>query len=160
MQRLETSITIEASSQRVWDVLVDFARYPEWNPFITRITGEAVPGARLTVRLQPPEARGMTFRPRVLVAAPGRELRWVGHLLVPGLFDGEHTFVLEETTGHSCRFRQAETFRGVLVGFLSKRLPEVADGFEDMNLVLKQRSEQGADEPGETTSGDATHPGP
>ncbi len=38
----------------------------------------------------------MTMRPTVLVAEPGRELRWLGRLLVPGLFDGEHRFTIEE----------------------------------------------------------------
>lgn len=37
----------------------------------------------------------MTFRPTVLVAEPDRELRWRGRLLVPGLLDGEHAFVVE-----------------------------------------------------------------
>jgi len=39
-------------------------------------------------RLAAPGARGMTFRPIVLEADPGRRLRWRGHLLLAGLFDG------------------------------------------------------------------------
>lgn len=37
----------------------------------------------------------MTFHPVVLVAVQERELRWLGRLLIPGLFDGEHTFQLD-----------------------------------------------------------------
>jgi hypothetical protein len=36
----------------------------------------------------------MTFRPTVLNAETNRELRWLGHLLAPGLFDGEHSFTI------------------------------------------------------------------
>jgi hypothetical protein len=42
-----------------------------------------------------PGRRPTTFRPRVLEAEPARRLRWLGHLLVPGLFDGEHRFTIE-----------------------------------------------------------------
>jgi hypothetical protein len=31
----------------------------------------------------------------VLEVVPGRTLRWLGHLLVPGIFDGEHYFEIE-----------------------------------------------------------------
>ena len=37
----------------------------------------------------------MRFKPRVLKAEPNRELRWLGHLGIPGLFDGEHIFTIE-----------------------------------------------------------------
>ena len=57
----------------------------------------------------------MTFRPTVVKLEPGRELRWLGHLGVQGIFDGEHGFrVVPEDVGR-CRFEQFETFRGLLV---------------------------------------------
>ena len=39
----------------------------------------------------------MTFRPTVLAVNPGRELRWRGQLLLPGIFAGEHSFLIEPT---------------------------------------------------------------
>src|SRR5262249_6943795 len=95
MRELQTEIEIAAPAERVWQVLADFGAYPEWNPFIRRVTGEARTGARLEAHFQPEGARGMTFRPTVLNAEPNRELRWLGRLWLPGLFDGEHAFVLE-----------------------------------------------------------------
>src|SRR5690349_17967051 len=65
MHEIETAIEIEAGPREVWRVLTDFARYPEWNPFITRISGDLVDGGRLQVRIVPPGAGRMTFRPRV-----------------------------------------------------------------------------------------------
>ena len=67
--------------------------------------GSLTPGSKLTVRLQPPGSKGMTFKPTVLKADPGGELRWIGHLLFPGLFDGEHHFIIEHTEGGQCTFR-------------------------------------------------------
>jgi hypothetical protein len=141
MKRIERTIDIDASAERVWQVLVDFAHYPDWNPFVTSVSGEAVAGGRLKIRLQPPGGRGMTFRPRVLAAFPGREFRWLGRFLVPGLFDGEHSFVLEPVGPNRCRLVQAETFRGLFVALFGKGLDATAEGFEQMNTALKTRAE-------------------
>ena len=83
MEELHSEIEIKASAERVWELLTDFASYPEWNPFIRQISGEPITGERLEVRIEPPGGRGMTFRPTVLNVEDNRELRWLGHLLVP-----------------------------------------------------------------------------
>jgi hypothetical protein len=56
----------------VWEVLSDFDAYPEWNPFIRRISGSPHEGEKLEVRIEPPGSRGMKFKPTVLEATPGR----------------------------------------------------------------------------------------
>ena len=94
-RRIATAIDIDAPADAIWRVLVDFPAYPEWNPFIRRIAGEAKVGAKLEVTAQPANRKPMTFRPTVRVADPDRELRWLGRVLLPGIFDGEHAFVIE-----------------------------------------------------------------
>jgi hypothetical protein len=89
-RELESEVKVQASPERVWEVLTDFAAYPDWNPFIVQAGGRAAPGSRLELRMRLPGRRPTTFRPQVLEAEPARRLRWPGHLLVPGLFDGEH----------------------------------------------------------------------
>jgi hypothetical protein len=37
--RLIKQVEIAASTSRIWQVLLDFPRYREWNPFITEIRG-------------------------------------------------------------------------------------------------------------------------
>src|SRR5215210_9363232 len=39
MKELHSEIEINAPAQRVWEVLTDFASYPQWNPFIRRASG-------------------------------------------------------------------------------------------------------------------------
>src|SRR5437879_5998834 len=94
-RRIEAAIEISAPPSRVWAVLTDFARMPAWNPFITSISGNLAQGARLSVRIAAPGKFGMRFKPTVMSVRPERELRWLGHLVVPGIFDGEHYFLLE-----------------------------------------------------------------
>jgi hypothetical protein len=143
MRLIDTQVEIAAPISRIWRVLWDFPRYPEWNPFITKIEGVPVFGARLRVRIQPPGRRPMTFKPIVLVAEADRELRWVGNLMLPGLFDGEHSLrVVDE--GRTCRFQQSERFSGVLAPLFSGGMFDATQrGFEAMNAALKVRAEAG-----------------
>ncbi|HEX5340642.1 MAG TPA: SRPBCC domain-containing protein [Gammaproteobacteria bacterium] len=80
MRRIETCIDIQATPEQVWRVLLDFPRYPEWNPFLIRIEGVAEAGARLRIVLQPPGGRVQRFRPGVLQVTPAKALRWLGRL--------------------------------------------------------------------------------
>jgi hypothetical protein len=142
VKTLATAIEIDAPAERVWGVLTDLAAYPVWNPFIRRIAGELTPGARLEVRLEPPGGMGITLRPTVLAADPARELRWLGHLLVRGLFDGAHRLALEPLGPGGSRFVQEERFTGLLVPFLARSLDRhTRPGFEAMNRALKARAE-------------------
>jgi len=139
---LRTEVEINAGPERVWAILSNFSAYPEWNPFIRFISGAPEKGARLEVRIQPSGAKGMTFRPCVLVADAGRELRWLGRLLVPGIFDGEHSFVIQPLAGGKVLLRQSELFSGVLVPLFRGSLDrDTKRGFEEMNLALKARAE-------------------
>jgi hypothetical protein len=86
---------------------------------------------------------GMSLRPTVVTADPGKELRWLGHVGVPGLFDGEHGFRIEPLGSDRVRFVQEERFAGLLAPLV---LPFVKrgtrQGFEAMNQALKARAEQ------------------
>ena len=142
MKELHSQIGINASAERVWSILTDFASYPEWNPFIRRISGELKVGERLDARLEPPGGRGITLRPTVLRAEPNRELRWLGHLLVPGLFDGEYSLLIQPLEESRVRFIQSEMFKGLLVPLLARSLDNnTLRGFEVMNGALKERAE-------------------
>ena len=140
---LHTETVIQDSPQRVWDVLADFEAYSEWNPFIPRISGSAETGSHLDVQLQPPGGRGMRLRPTVLAAKRPQELRWLGHLGVPGLFDGEHRFRIEPVGADRVRFVQEERFSGLLVPLVLRFVERgTRQGFEAMNQALKARAEQ------------------
>ena len=142
MRELRREIEVEAPPGRVWAVVIDFAAYPDWNPFIRRISGVLLEGGRLEVRIEPPEARATTFRPTVRAVEANRELRWLGRLLVPGIFDGEHSLRIEPLDGGRSRFVQSERFSGVLVGLVKGTLAKTEAGFEQMNTALKARVEQ------------------
>jgi len=143
MKELKTEILINTTPQKVWAILVDFQNYHEWNPFIKSITGNVLVGSKITVRLEPPEANGMTFKPKVLVFEMNKELRWLGNLLFPGLFDGEHKFELVDNGNGTTTFKQSEKFKGILVPLFKKMLDiNTINGFNLMNQKLKELAEQ------------------
>ncbi len=142
-KHLRAEIEIDAPAERVWEVLTDFPSFPSWNPFVRRISGKVETGARLTTYLVPPGGRGMSFKPVVRAAEANRELRWLGRLLIPGLFDGEHAFLIEPLGPGRVRFIQQERFTGALVPLFSRSLDRgTRQGFEEMNRALKARAEQ------------------
>ena len=142
MKELRTEVQINAPPERVWNVLTAFDLFNEWNPFMTRAEGEIQEGARLQVHIEPPGGTAMTFKPRVLRAVAPQELRWLGHLLIPGIFDGEHIFEISSVgDGRSCLVHREE-FRGLLVPLLWNSLAtNTKRGFEAMNAALKERAE-------------------
>lgn len=143
MRELKTSIDINAPAATVWAVLTYFPSYPDWNPLITSAEGKPLVGTKLKTRMKLPG--GTTFRisPRLRVVEPERELRWFGTLLIPGIFDGEHIFVIEPVSENKVHFRQEEKFYGVLVPLFGFFLKRTRQGFEAMNEALKRRCEAG-----------------
>jgi hypothetical protein len=140
---LDTEVEIEATAERVWDVLADFDAYPVWNPFIRRASGQLRDGQRIQVTIQPPGRDEFEFEPTVISAERGRELRWRGHLGIPGVFDGEHAFAIEPLGDGRVRFRHYEVMSGLLVPFLGGMLRDTERGFHEMNRALKARVEGG-----------------
>jgi len=141
MKEISTQIAIKASAAAIWNVLLDFDHYPEWNPFIKSISGKRKTGSQLTVFLQPPGEKGMTFKPTVLESKPHQEFRWLGKLWRGFLFNGEHYFLLQDMGNGTTNFIHGEKFTGILVGMLGGMLKNTKNGFEAMNEALKQRAE-------------------
>ena len=137
MNRIETEISIDAKPQKVWQVLTDFEQYPNWNPFIRSIKGEKKEGKKLTISINPPDGKAMTFKPIVLKYKPDKEFRWKGKLGIRGIFDGEHYFLLEEANGQT-KFIHGEEFAGILVPLMQKTLEKTEKGFILMNEALKK----------------------
>lgn len=140
---LITEILIESSADKVWKTFIDFARYPEWNPFIPKIIGEPRKGVKLEVHLNiPNEKKEMVYKALVLNVEENKELRWVGKMPL-GLFRGERRFFIEVINEKRVRFIHSEKFTGVLVGLVKKKINvNGRQGFENMNKALKMECEK------------------
>ena len=139
---LRTSIDIAASSQRIWEILTDFASYADWNPALLSASGEAVCGSELRVVIQWPGLKRDHYRLQVTGVTPGRELRWLGHFGMRGLMDGDHGFIIEPVDADRTRLIQTETFSGLLIPVFGPWLRRnVLEGFVEVNQAIKHRAE-------------------
>jgi len=142
-KEIKTEILIHATPEKVWSILTNFGNYPNWNPFIKSINGELKVGNKITARIEPPEANGMTFKPIILTFETNKELSWLGHLFIPGLFDGNHKFELIDNKNGTTTFIQSENFKGILVPLLKNQLDNnTKRGFVEMNKKLKELAEK------------------
>lgn len=141
MKKLQTEIIINASAAKVWAVIMDFASYPQWNPFIQKIEGKAAVGEKLRVELN--NGKGVSvFKPAVLVCDPNQQFEWLGSLPIPGIFNGQHYFKIEPISATQVKFVHGENFSGLLAGFIMKQIGEQTQkGFIAMNKALKTRAE-------------------
>lgn len=144
MKELVTEIQINAKADAVWSILIDFASYSAWNPFIKKASGNAVVADQLEIFIQLEADKGMTFKPVVKTIVDDenyKELSWLGRLFIPGLFDGEHIFTITNND-QGCLLVQKENFSGLLIPLVWDGIKDnTRNGFESMNLTLKKRAE-------------------
>jgi hypothetical protein len=138
---IATAVEIDAPASRVWEVLADLPAYPEWNPFIVGAEGKLAVGETLSLRMALPGRDPVTIEPRLLVVEPERELRWKGRLLIPGLFDGEHAFVLTPLPDGRTRLDHSERFGGLLLPVAKRMIFDATvQSFHALDAALAERA--------------------
>jgi hypothetical protein len=142
---LRTFVDIDATPERVWQVLTDLPAYPQWNPFITRAEGTFAVGGPVSFSLSPLNALlRRTLQPTVVEVTPCRRLRFQLRLVrlgVPGLFQTDHTATIDPHDG-GVRLWEDVRFQGLLVPLVARSLNRNgALAFDAMNAALKTRVE-------------------
>ena len=131
---------IDAPPERVWAVLADTARYPEWNPFVRSLDGPLVTGGKIAVGLQLPGRTLQSMRPTLTEVDGGRTFAWLGHVGFAGVFDGRHRFRVGALGEGRSRFVQSERLSGALVPlFRSMLTGPTPEAFVAMNDALAER---------------------
>jgi hypothetical protein len=139
---IKTETIIHAPAERVWAEMTDFSSFPSWNPFVREAEGRLEPGEQLKIRLQLDRMK-MTFKPRVTVVEPNRELRWLATLGRPGVFDVDRAFQIEPRNG-GVRFVMSEECTGWLtpVMFATNLEAQLYRGYDAFNEALRKRVEE------------------
>jgi hypothetical protein len=142
MIRIETELFISAPPEKVWEVLMDFDNYPNWNPFVFYIEGEKIKGGKLEIKVNSPDGAAKVFDFTVYINAfeEDRFLAWAGKPLFPWLFSGVHYFRLEKA-GDGTLFTHGETFSGIIAHLMKKKiLQDFPKGYAAMNLALAKQA--------------------
>jgi len=139
---IKTEIIINATPARVWAVLVDFAHYPDWNPFVLQVKGRAYQNATIRYRFQMPRGIRIWTPATVLRFEPERELRFSANFLTPALFRGDHYFAIESAGTNGVIFHHGEIVSGLLFPAVQLILQNLGlPMFQALNGALKHRTE-------------------
>jgi len=140
MKEIKTEIIINASTEKVWNVLTENAAYPSWNPFIVSMEGTLAKGNTITNTLFS-GGKKQTFKPLILAFDENKKLEWLGKLPL-GMFNGQHYFILEKVNENQTKFIHGEYFSGWLRGLIMSQIGEdTRANFVKMNEALKARVE-------------------
>jgi hypothetical protein len=139
MKEIRSEIDIQASAEKVWQVLTTLDKYSEWNPFLQHASGKAELGEKVDVTFKN-GSKDMILHCIVVKVEPNHELRWKYHIGLPFLYQGEHSFVIEPSGDNRVHFIDKEIFTGLLVPFLVKENDN--GGFAAEDQALKARVEQ------------------
>lgn len=139
MKEYHTKIEIEASPQRVWEVLTDVESYAEWNPLVSKITGNLSEGGMIQTTIVP---LNNTFSAKLLSFKENKEIIWQGKRVATFLLAGKHYYRLEMRRENLTILEHGEYFTGMLSYFISnKLLKKMENAFVEHNLALKKRIE-------------------
>ena len=138
---IETKINIESNTKSIWQELINFEEYKNWNPAIYEVTGVLNEGEILKIVVKI-NGSTMVFKPKILKYKENSELRWLGKLFIPKIFDGEHYFIVKDNFDGTSTFIHGENFSGVLIPFFKKMILDTKKNFEAMNEELKKRVEK------------------
>ncbi len=141
MKHLKTEIFLNASPEKVWNILVDFEQYSAWNPFIVSSQGKPIEGSQLTNTMLN-KGKATVFKPIITKVDPYQEFEWLGSGLM-GMFKGRHYFILEDLGNGTTKLTHGEKFSGLLSGLIMKMIGEdTLNNFHLMNQALKERLEK------------------
>jgi hypothetical protein len=132
----QAETTINAPAAVVWAILTDATHYPDWDPYCERIEGDIALGNQLRAfsTLSP----GQAF-PVTVTVLDAQRMVWQSKLPL-GLFSGTRTFTVTDKNGH-CDFRVEETFAGLLLPLIKRRIPDMNEPFVAFAAGLKARAE-------------------
>ena len=151
----ETSITINAPIEKVWEVMLDTSTYPKWNPFVIRAetTGKvAQTGTRMLLFVKWKNGKQETSDELITEVQPPNNAggikkahwayRFIGKLHYLRLVRAIRYQWLEEGPEGNTNYRTREQFSGLLSGFVP--LADVQDGFERQAKALAEYLNQKA----------------
>jgi hypothetical protein len=140
MKHFETSTTIDATPERVWEILADTASWSDWDSGVVGVEGEPGEGNRvkITSELNPKRS----YPVKITEFERPRRMAWVGGVPL-GLFKGVRTYTLTPEGEGRTRFDIREEFTGPLLPLIWRTLPDMNDSFRQFANGLKQRAEAG-----------------
>jgi hypothetical protein len=136
-------VEIGAPARFVWDVLVDYPRYPEWNPYTVAVQTTLALGDPIDMTLPKSDGSPGTFvnREYIRIVDPPHHLRYDTGTELPGIFAVRDQWITA-LGGDRCRYHTTDTFSGEYAAMVMTQTGAwVKDGFDSVARALRDRAE-------------------
>lgn len=145
MTHVVTSVTVEiaAPAAFVWDVLVDYANYPQWNPYTIAVRTTLKIGEPIDLTLPATDGSDKTFinREFIRVVDPPHHLRYDTAEEIPGVF-GVRDQWITELGPDRCAYHTTDTISGKYADIVMEKTGDwIKAGFDSVANALKARVE-------------------
>jgi uncharacterized protein YndB with AHSA1/START domain len=149
--KIATEVAVQAAPERIWQTLLDFAAYPEWNGFIKSVKGEAKAEApiEVTVRFygKPADEKQSCT---VTGLIPPKYLSWTwNHKWGSWFLAYEHVFRVQQRESGKVIFFQEFYYTGLGLKFRRRDVEHMVRlSLDKLNDDLKFRLETPSGNPG------------
>lgn len=143
MSNLIESVTVEidAPAEFVWSVLIDYAKYPQWNPYTLAVDTTLAIDSPIDLTLPKPDGSEGTWVSREYIreVTPPRLLRYDTGDTFPGLL-GVRDQLITPLGSERCSYRTFETFTGKYAdAVFAAQQAYVKNGFDSVAHALRDR---------------------
>ncbi len=144
MQTIKTEIEINASPEKVWDIISDVERWHEWSPTINASEGKAKTGSTVDITMMSKEAGkdGPKYSPKIIQMDELKYFHWRAHMMAGFIFTNDKIIEIEKTDAGT-KVIHTETFKGLMAaamkGQMAKGVPPMLNM---MNKALKELAEK------------------
>jgi len=139
---IRSEIEIAAPASRVWKILTDLERYPDWNPFTPRVDSTLELGAEVHLHTR---LRGEQLAHRVETVTehvPGERICWGMKMGARFVLAAERRQVLTPLEADRTRYVTDDTITGMLTPVVTAFWGEaIQRGFDGVAAALKKRAE-------------------
>jgi uncharacterized protein YndB with AHSA1/START domain len=138
------TVQIDAPADLVWEVMTDYARYPEWNPYTVQVETTLEIGDPIDLTLPNPDGSEGTFvnREYIRVVDPPHHLRYDTGDEMEGIFAYRDQWI-EALGPERSTYRTTDTFSGEHAPLVIETTGAwVKEGFDAVARALKARAEK------------------
>jgi hypothetical protein len=136
-------VTINASKERVWEIITDFKNYPKWNSVLTMQNNDNFEiGKEFDVTIFNKDGSIADNFKAIAEQKNQFQLFWASSTMMhKKFFKAIHYFIVEEISKTKVKFIQKWKLEGIISYLLEGMIFEQLDLFKLMNTQLKKQAE-------------------
>ena len=126
----------------MWDILSDFEKYPEWNPFTYKVEGILQIGQKVDLYVQMKAGDQRVQSEEVCAVKKPKHMAWKMQMGSSLILAARRDQFIEVIDDKSCSYETIDAFQGLLtpvvMGLFKKH---IENGFNKLAEALKKRAE-------------------